>query len=110
MGYWIRVVDQNCRGMHPHQELGATTMSTSWNYAELFEHLPCGWLRDDFQGKLCEDMINPVYTSLIELNTRPEHYEQYLRTNYDSIETAKTMFADMLKLFERIPDGIIVVD
>lgn len=110
MSYWISVVDANSKGAHPHYELGEMSMSCSWNYIHMMSHLPCGWVRE-WQGKLAEDMINPVYGSIVELNANREKYVQYeLENNLGTIETCREILEDALKLFREYPEGIIRVD
>lgn len=84
--------------------------SISWNYSGLLSALPCGWERQ-WQGMQAEDLINPVYASIVELNSNPKKYEQYEKENgLGTIETCRQILQEALVLFRKHPDCIVVVE
>lgn len=64
-----------------------------------------------FEGMQAEDLINPVYASMVELNANPKKYEQYEKENgLGTIETCRQILQDALVLFRKHPDCIVVVE
>lgn len=110
MSYLVSVVTPQSKGKYRHMLVDKMHMSISWNYSDLLSALPCDWERQ-WQGMQAEDLINPVYASIVELNADPKKYEQYEKENgLGTIETCREILQDALRLFREHPDCIVVVE
>lgn len=107
MSYSITLVSE----AQDHHELSDTWVHCSWNYRELFEHLPCGWVRD-WQGKMAKDLIDSVETSLYLL--RQNKNARYLKLLADypdsTIENAIFILRGSIGMFKKFPSGIVNLD
>lgn len=110
MGYWVSVVTPQSKGKYRHMFVDEMHRSISWNYSDLLSALPCGYERD-WQGMQAADLENPIYASIVELNSNPKKYEQYEKENgLGTIEMCREILQDALRLFREHPDCIVVVE
>ncbi|WP_297818683.1 hypothetical protein [uncultured Lactobacillus sp.] len=110
MSYSITLVSE----ARDHHELSDAWVHCSWNYRELFEHLPCGWVRD-WQGKMAKDLLDPVEASLYLLRrdkyVDARYYLKYIADYPDStLENAQYILSETIGMFKRHPNGIVNLD
>lgn len=109
MSYWIDLVEPD-RKHRPVIDFGG--VHCSWNFREMMEHLPCGWVRE-WQGKQARDMLQILNDSYFELANHTGLYEKYETDsdrNLGSIESCMNILQQCYAGFSSNPQGIIVVD
>lgn len=108
MSYWIGLVEPDRK----HREIEDFGVHCSWNYRNIMDHLPCGWVRD-WQGKQASDMYQVLKDSYCELIISRDLYEEYeidpIR-NLGTIDSCIDILQNCYIGFVHYPNGIIVVD
>lgn len=108
MSYWIGLVEPGRK----HREIDDFGVHCSWNYRNMMEHLPCGWVRD-WQGKQAKEMIGLVFQSARSLALNPKFYQKYELDPERNLGTVSNCY-DILNRcyigFIKYPDGIITID
>lgn len=108
MSYWIGLVEPGRK----HREIDDFGVHCSWNYRNMMEHLPCGWVRD-WQGKQASDMGKLVLSSFRLLALNPDQYQKYEIDSHRNLGTVANCYDILTRCyigFIKYPDGIITID
>ena len=108
MSYWINLVEPDRK----HRGIENFGVHCSWNYRNMMEHLPCGWVRD-WQGKQASDMYQVLKDSYCKLINSKELYEKYEIDPVRNLGTINNCIDILQKCyigFLQYPDGIITID
>lgn len=110
MSYWINL--QVPEPSKPYYEAKNYGVHCSWNYYDLMDHLPCGWVRN-WRGRQAKELIEPIKLSLDALESYPMRYEKYQASperNLGTMDHCHEILQRCLEYFEEAPDLIIEVD
>lgn len=108
MSYWIGLVEPDRK----HREIEDFGVHCSWNFRDMMEHLPCGWVRD-WQGKQASNMIYLAFHSAGLLAITPELYQKYELDPERNLGTVADCYDILYRCYQGFiehPDGIITID
>lgn len=108
MSYWIGLVEPDRK----HREIDEFGVHCSWNFRNMMEHLPCGWVRD-WQGKQASDMIELVHQSVRLVGLNPRQYQKYEIDSNRNLGTVINCYDILDRCYQGFmehPDAIITID